>query len=98
VEAPEKSVGSVMFVPVLGSGGDCTSLLECTESCTRVDSESEESCPLKDGEGGRHKAHSSGRTWVQRTVLGPCASQKCVSASYANISCFILATTKSGAW
>ncbi len=83
VDAPEKSVGKVKLVSVLRIRGVVWSLwLESKdESWTWVVKDSEEQ-GRSGGEGGRHKAHSNGRTCVQRTDLGPCASQKCVSASW----------------
>jgi hypothetical protein len=43
--------------------------------------DSSECCGRSGGDGGRHCAHSRGRTCVHKTDLGPCASQKCVSES-----------------
>lgn len=86
VEAPEKSVGRVEFVSVLRKEGGMRRRLEADlskeEPWTWVLRDEEEVEGRNGGEGGRHIAHSNGRTCVQSTDLGPCASQKWVSASY----------------
>lgn len=83
VEAPEKSVGRVKFVSVLRSVGGIRNSWDDSreESLISVLRDSMEEDPSEGGDGGRQRSHSSGRTCVQRTDLGPCASQKCVSAS-----------------
>jgi hypothetical protein len=83
VEAPEKSVGRVRLVSVFRKrGGVFKGGWDSRDvSWIWVVSESDDSLARKGGEGGRHKAHSNGRTCVHRTDLGPWASQKWVRAS-----------------
>lgn len=89
VDAPEKSVGRVRLVSVLRRGGDVgrSGVDSKDVSWTWVLRDSEEEQAFKEGEGGLHQAHSKGRTCVHSTDLGPWASQKCVRASYKEVSC-----------
>lgn len=96
VEAPEKSVGRVRLVlvfrkrgGVLRGGWDSKE-----ESWICVVRESEEWVARNGGEGGRHKAHSKGRTCVQRTDLGPWASQKWVRAIYLRVSLMVMCVVR----
>jgi hypothetical protein len=84
VDAPEKSVGKVQLVSVLRSAGGIRRSCEDSsdESWIWVLRDSVEEDALSAGDGGRHRAHSRGKTCVQRTDFGPCASQKCVRASW----------------
>jgi hypothetical protein len=87
VDAPEKSVGNVEFVSVLRKVGGTWKSCEDSrgESLILVLNDSVEEDALSGGEGGRQTAHSNGRTCVQRTDFGPCASQKCVRASCRDV-------------
>jgi hypothetical protein len=88
VDAPEKSVGRVELVSARRREAiELDGFV--SEGWTWVVRDSSECRGRSGGEGGRHCAHSRGRTCVHKTDLGPCASQKCVSESCRLSQCHV---------
>lgn len=78
VDAFENPVGRLMVSStLLLDGVECARLAVGPSAPTPVvSSVSSEDCALRNGEGGWHTVHLTGRTCVHRTDFGPCVSQK----------------------